>query len=43
VAAEANARAVELPASVGGEPEIATYADLFEAILGRLEKGFGGN
>lgn len=42
VAAQANARTLALPISVGGEPEIATYIDLFETILGRLEKGFGG-
>lgn len=43
VASQANALALALPISVGGEPGIATYADLFETILGRLEKGFGGN
>lgn len=42
VASQANALALALPISVGGEPGIATYADLFETILGRLEKGFGG-
>ena len=43
VAGQAGAQAVGLPASVGGEAGIATYADLFETILSRLEKGFGGN
>ena len=43
VATQANARAVVLPISVGGEEGVATYTDLFESILSRLEKGFGGN
>ncbi|MSR81986.1 MAG: zinc ABC transporter substrate-binding protein [Candidatus Latescibacteria bacterium] len=42
VASQANALALALPISVGGEPGIITYADLFETILGCLEKGFGG-
>ncbi len=42
VAAQAKALAVALPISVGGEPGIATYTDLFDAILTRLEAGFGG-
>jgi zinc/manganese transport system substrate-binding protein len=42
VASQAGAQAVGLPVSVG-TPGIAAYADLFEAILGRLETGFGGN
>lgn len=42
VAAQAQARAIALPISVGGEAGITTYAELFETILNRLETGFGG-
>jgi zinc/manganese transport system substrate-binding protein len=43
VASQAGARAVVLPASVEGEAGMRTYADLFEAILVRLEQGFSGS
>jgi len=42
VAAQVGGKAVALPIAVGAEPGIATYPELFEAILARLEAGFGG-
>jgi ABC-type Zn uptake system ZnuABC Zn-binding protein ZnuA len=37
VAERTGARLVVLPISVGGEPTIETYADLFDTIVSRLE------
>ncbi|MDP6037362.1 MAG: metal ABC transporter substrate-binding protein [Candidatus Latescibacteria bacterium] len=43
VADRANIQLLVLPASVGGEPEIKTYTDLFETIVTRLETAAKGS
>jgi len=42
VSERANARLLILPASVGGEPEITTYTNLFEIIVSRIESTVTG-
>jgi zinc/manganese transport system substrate-binding protein len=42
VAERGGARAVALPTSVGSRPEVRTYLDLFESIVGGLEEAMQG-